>query len=1569
MKSEQTGLEIAIIGISGRFPGSKNIDIFWKNLIEGAEFASVLSTENGEAKDSDVESKRLTKKIKAAGLLEDIELFDASFFGLNPRESEIMDPQHRLFLECAWEALEDAGYDSEREERPIGVYAGVGRSTYLLYNLLPNNLDKTLGYFQILLASDKDYVPTRVSYKLNLKGPSLSVGTACSSSLVAVHLACQSLLSGDCDMALAAGVSVKAPQNEATLCPEEISPDGRCFAFDARANGTIGGNGLGVVVLKRLEDAIADRDYIYAVIKGSAINNDGAVKVSYTAPSEEAQAKVIRAAQIMAEVEPETITYIETHGTGTTLGDPIEIAGLKQAFPIDKKAYCAIGSVKTNIGHLDAAAGIASLIKTALSLDRKLLPPTLNFETPNPQIDFENSPFYVNTTLSEWKANDTPRRAGVSSFGFGGTNAHLILEEAPPIQASTTSRPWQLLMLSAKTNSALETATVNLTEYLKQHPDLNLADVAYTLQIGRREFDYRRTVVCKDIQDAIAALQDPKRVFTSIQETTAKPVAFMFTGLGTHYVNMAWELYQVEPTFQETIDRCCELLKPLLGLDLRDILYPNRNQTANSSQQPNSTAQSSFDLRRMLGRGQQETADETTKKLNQTCLTQPAVFVIEYALAQLWISWGIRPAAMIGYSIGEYVAACLAEVLSLEDALTLVAKRAQMIQDLPNGGMLAVPLSEAEVRPFLSEKLSLSAINGSKLCVIAGTIDAIDELASQLTEKGLACRPLQTSHAFHSSMMEAIASDFTELVKTINLQQPKIPYISNVTGTWITAELATDPNYWTQHLCQPVLFADGMEELWKKYKPILLEVGPGQTLCSLAQQCLENVAIADKIALPSLRDAYNQQPDLAFLLNTMGQLWLSGLQINWSGFYANESRDRIPLPTYPFERQRYWIEPPKPGQANAIARDEVAFGLDYSQRKSDPADWFYIPVWKQSMPPLSLPQTGEKKSCWLLFVDERGVGSQIAQRLENDRQKVICVKVGKQFSQLSEGKYTINPRSRDDYNALLQDLRVKDQLPNTIIHLWSINLTEQTPSSVEFFEEIQHSSFYSLLFFTQAFSKLLINNSLKIWVLSNGMHQVESTDLCEPEKATLLGLCKVIPQEYSNISCQSIDVALPKSGSGLEEKLLDQILSEITTESSELVIAYRGNYRWLQTFEAVRLNQAEYPKRLRQNGVYLITGGLGRIGLTLAKYLAQSVQAKLVLMGRSGLPPQQEWEEWLTTHDDRDSISSRIKSVQKLEELGAEVLVIGADVADERQMQAALWQTEERFGRINGVIHAAAFLGQEILCTIEETGYSECELQFQPKVYGLYTLEKVLQGRELDYCLLISSIGAILGGVAFAAYTAANIFVDAFAHKQNQLGNHHWCSANWFHAENANLLRNSLLGTTQEQNEIEVFQQETVDAFQRIFSHPSVPQIAIWRSDVNAEIDKWIKRKPQKSSAEEPRSQEKTLYPRSNLRTPYVAPSNDTDYRIAGIYQELLGIDRVGINDSFFDLGGNSLIGVQLISRLRQDFQIELSIPSLFKSPSVAELALVIEEIIIGELEQLTENNEDRDLVAISPSS
>ena len=872
--------QIAVIGMAGRFPGADSVEAFWQNVRNGVESITFFSDEDLLQAGTPASLLKSPKLVKARAIVDGIEYFDAAFFGLNPREAEVMDPQHRLFLECAWEALESAGYHADGKR--VGVYAGAGMNTYLI-NLYSNReLMNALGAYSLLTASGNDFLTTRVSYKLNLTGPSITVQTACSTSLVAVHLACKSLLNGECDMALAGGASVVVPQKSGHLYQEDsiLSPDGHCRAFDAEARGTVSGDGVGMVLLKRLEDALADGDMIRAVIKGSAVNNDGAAKAGFTAPSVSAQSQVIKEAQEMACVDPSTVSYVEAHGTATPLGDPIEVAALIEAFgPAEGgKRHCAIGSVKTNIGHLDAAAGIAGLIKVVKAIEEKQLPPSLHFKQPNPAIDFANSPFYVNTRLANWQANGSPRRAGVSSFGMGGTNAHLIVEEAPGTRPSGPSRSHHLLLFSAKTEAALEQVTSNLHAHFNRYPSLNLADAAYTLQVGRQRFDHRRMVVCKDLNDAREMLgeADALRVLTSVNDSAARAVGFMFPGQGTQYVRMGAELYDTEAEFREQVNDCSSRLEPHLGLDLRRVLYP-----------------------------EQAEAEESARLLDQTSVTQAALFVTEYALAKLWMAWGVQPRVMIGHSIGEYVAACLAGVFSLEDALAVVAARGLLMQGLPEGAMLAVSLPESEARALLGKRLSLAAVNGPQRCVVSGPPAAIAGLQQELDERKVRHRRLRTSHAFHSEMMAPILRPFAERMQKVKLNPPLIPYVSNLTGNWITPNEATDPDYWVNHLRRTVRFSEGLERLVGSFDGVLLEAGPGESLTASAKQLFKS---GGRVVLPSMRHPSSEVSDTAFMLNTLGKLWLNGVSPDWAGFYKHQRRLRAPLPTYPFERRRFWID-------------------------------------------------------------------------------------------------------------------------------------------------------------------------------------------------------------------------------------------------------------------------------------------------------------------------------------------------------------------------------------------------------------------------------------------------------------------------------------------------------------------------------------------------------------------------------------------------------------------------------------------------------------------------------------
>ena len=874
---------IAIIGLVGRFPGARNIDELWRNLCEGVE--STTFFENADL-DRSIDPKFGSDPsyVKARGMIEGGETFDASFFGINPREAEVMDPQARVFLELVAEALEDAGYVPDTFDGSIGLYAGCGQNTYFAKHICGRQeiIDRC-GEFTTMLANEKDFLTTRAAHKLNLTGPCVTVSTACSTSLVAVSQAFQALTGYQCDLAVAGGISMTTPQNSGYFSQEGgmLSPDGHCRPFDADCQGTMFNSGAGLVVLKRVEEARADGDTIYAVIRGVGVNNDGADKVSFTAPSVDGQAQAIAMAQAYAECAPETISYIEAHGTATALGDPIEIAALTQAFRLqtDAKQFCAIGSIKGNFGHLVAAAGVAGLIKTALALYHKQIPASLNFQAPNPNLDLANSPFYVNTKLTQWAAGATPRRAGVSSFGVGGTNAHVVVEEAPAVRPSGAARPRQLLLLSAKTSTALAAATVNLHQHLQANPEINLADVAYTLNHGRKVFNHRRYVVCQDVEAAISALAlNDRSSTTRYTETRDRAVVFMFPGQGSQYVNMGQNFYADEPIFRAIVDRCAELLLPLLGRDLREILYPAPGDLA--------------------------TAEIALK---QTLFTQPALFVTEYALAQLWRSWGVEPKATIGHSIGEFVSACLADVFSLPDALKLVAARGKLMWDAPGGSMLSVLLPAAQMEQRLTGTLAIAAINSPTLCVVAGETDQIELLKIQLTNEQIACRELYTSHAFHSPMMDGIIAPFAEIVRQVQLAPPQIPFVSTVTGTWITDEQATDPLYWATHLRQTVQFADGIATLWQQPERVLLEVGPRTTTATLARQ--RAIDLNHQIAISSLASSADGAAEWQAIHLALGQLWLAGVAIDWQKFDTGETRSRIPLPTYPFERQRYWIDP------------------------------------------------------------------------------------------------------------------------------------------------------------------------------------------------------------------------------------------------------------------------------------------------------------------------------------------------------------------------------------------------------------------------------------------------------------------------------------------------------------------------------------------------------------------------------------------------------------------------------------------------------------------------------------
>jgi phthiocerol/phenolphthiocerol synthesis type-I polyketide synthase E len=1531
---DQSDGDIAVVGMAGRFPGANTIQAFWHNLCGGVESIHFPDQQELEALGVDAATLRDPHYVKASAVMDGIELFDAAFFGYTPREAELMDPQHRLFLECAWEALEHAGYDPERYAGAIGVFGGGTTNTYLLYNLLSNR--ETLSAFdpmQIDVSNASDFVATRVSYKLNLKGPSFTIQTACSTSLVAIHTACQSLLNEECDMALAGGVSVHVKHPEGYWYQDggNVSPDGHCRAFDARGAGTIFGSGVATVLLKRLQDALADGDHIHAVVKGSALNNDGAVKVGFTAPSVEGQTEVITEALALADIRAHSVRYVETHGTATKLGDPIEIRALTKAFRTHTKArqFCAIGSVKSNVGHLASAAGVTSFIKTVLILEHGLIPPSLHFEQPNPDIDFENSPFYVNTKLSEWPESSTPRRAGISSFGVGGTNAHAVLEEAPPQQASSASRPWQLLLLSAKTSSALDTMTAQLARHIAAQPDLNLADAAYTLQVGRAVFGHRRLVVCNSAADAVDVIEshDRSRIFSGVSEMQDRPVVFMFPGMGDQYAGMALELYQSEPTFRACVDRCAGLLKPLLGRDIREVLYPNGTAPRANGTTPAGNGQ--IDLRAMLRRSNGQNG-HSAQAIDETALAHPILFTIEYALAQLWIEWGVKPTALIGHSIGEYVAACVAGVFSLEDALTLVTRRAQLIQGLQPGAMLAVLLPEAEVLPWLSDDLSLAAVNTPHACVVSGMAEAVAELEHKLLEQGIACQRVQTTHAFHSSMMAPIEEPLQALLGQIRLHPPTTRIFSTVTGDWMEAADATDPAYWSRHMRQTVRFADGLQALLQQPEQVLLEMGSGNTLAAMAKQ--HPAHSADHVVLASLRQPHQQQPDLAVLLGTLGKLWIAGVAIDWQGFYTREQRRRVVLPTYPFERQRYWID------ARTTAEAEPAPAT--AERATEIADWFYVASWKRSRLPaparpdaFTQPATQESAAPWLVFVDDFGLGRALAQRLTELGQPVIQARRAGQFARIDSDAYTIDLRSREDYIALLHDLAARRQLPQVIVHCASLIHDPPTTADIATFKETQETGFRSLIFLAQALEEQVLAAPLKLWIISNHVHQVESTDAAHPARATILSPCLVIPQEYPQINCRYLDIS-PAQSAVEQARQAEQLLAEMQAASDDMIVAYRGTRRWVPTFEPVHLaadRPPTYP--LRQQGVYLITEGLVGVGWAFAQLLAQTVGAKLLLIEQTDFPAPEQWSSWLSSHDPEDGISRKIARLRTLQEHGAQVLVISADGTSLDAMQAALAQGEARFGDLHGVIHTLGSIGSDSFRPIQELGNADAEQQLLPTVQHLAVLAEALAGRELDFCMLTSSLSSVLGGLGQAEHAAASLFMDALAEHQTQSSGTSWLSVDWDLWQPGDEAAAAISSGPLSQFMIEP--RDGVEAARRLLTELPGSRVVVSAGDLMVRIQQTHAAAAVGGEAGGLRAQ----HPRPQLSSLYVAPRTELERKIAETWQEVFGLEQIGVDDNFFELGGNSLIAIHTMTRLKKSLQVEVPTAMLYQRPTIRFLA------------------------------
>ncbi len=1511
---------VAIVGMAGRFPGASDLDAFWNNVKDGVESLTPFSDAELDAAGVTPAQRAHPNHVRRGTVLEGADLFDAAFFGLSPREAQIVDPQQRIFLECAWEALEHAGYAPGAIERAVGVYGGATMNTYLISQILRDPaLAAAVGGYQLMLGNDKDFLCTRVSYKLDLRGPGMTIQTACSTSLVAVQVACRALERHECDMALAGGVSVSFPQQAGYLYQEGmiLSPDGHCRPFDQAARGTRPGAGCGIVVLKRLADALADRDTIHAVIRGAAINNDGAGKAGFTAPSVDGQVEAIAMAQTLAGVAPRSIGYIEAHGTGTPLGDPIEIAALTQVFRASTSdvGFCRLGSLKANLGHLDAAAGVAGLMKAVLALQHRHIPPLLHFTAPNPQLDLERSPFAASAAGRAWPSGDTPRRAGVSSFGIGGTNAHVVLEEAPAVEATPPAQGAQLLVVSARTGAALDAAAQRLAVHLAAHPEQALADVAWTLQSGRRAFAHRRVVVAGAAAQAIERLTDPQRppAHGAVHEGGDRPVAFLFSGQGSQFAGMGAGLYRGEPVYRAAIDHCAELLRGPLARDLRDVLFAPAGDTV----------------------------------IHQTRLAQPALFATEYALAMLWRQWGVRPAAMLGHSIGEYVAAHLAGVMSLNDALALVAARGQLMQAMPPGGMAAVHLGADELARWLEATegaVEIAAVNAPELCTIAGPADALAACLARLQSAGIETRALHTSHAFHSAMMAPVLAPFTALVEKVALSAPTLPYVSNLTGQWITPQQATSPAYYAEHLRRGVKFAAGVRTLAADPALHLLEVGPGQALTALARLGLGRDG--PRRVSASFGPVRDERDDVDALRAAAGRLWLAGAALHWAGLHGASAPRHVPLPTYPFERKRHWIDAP-----SAVAADPAR--PVRMEPRTEPAagrgvdDWFWVPSWQRSVALSALDSSaGHAPGRWLVFHDRSAAALALVDALRGQGAEVVSVLPGSVFERAAPSRFAIIPDRLEDYERLLGEVLQTHGGLDCIAHLWNVS----APAEVDVITGLAASralGFYSLLGLARALAKLPLASPLPVLAVTSERESVLGIEPVRPDRSLLLGPVYLMPIDVPALRCRTIDLWSHEWQPELAARLAICLRAEAAQPDSDPVVAYRGGYRWTPVLQHRKLQTHDAALPLRRGGTYLVTGGTGGIGLTIAAYLAQTWGARLVLTSRSALPDKSQWEEMLADDRTPPALKARLRGVREIEAMGVDVLLCVADASNEVEMKAVVESADARFGAIHAVVHAAGLLGTGSML---DKPVSDIEAVLRPKVEGTWVIDHVLAGRGLDFMLLCSSISTAFGSQGMSDYSAANAFQDAFARAGRARSTRRVISVGWDSWREVGFAAALGDGSSHATLRHAIRPREGVQALCRVLASEH-PHVYVTRQDM-AEVLRsveamtaWMRMDRQRGLAGDAAASDGALDPIGHARghpRPGPAPAlaqTDIEARISAIWTELLGVEGVGLDADFFDLGGHSLLATRVLTHIEDSLRVRLTLRDLFEAPTVRGLS------------------------------
>ena len=1507
-----SGLELAVIGISCRFPGARNTTQYWENLTHSQNCIHDFTDEEVLAEG---ESKLLIRNplyIKSRAYLENKHHFDAAFFNYRSEEAELMDPQMRIFHECCWEALEDSGYGNKHYRGKVGLFsAGSSNLPWMLYANLKNR-EGYVDNFSVSPLSDITFLSSRVSYLFDFKGPTLFLQTACSSSLVAVHEACKSLLLGECSVALAGGVTIANHSKKGYLYQEGLifSKDGACRPFDEEASGTVSGEGAGVVVLKRLKDAIESRDHIYAIIKGSAVNNDGKNKVGYTAPSVKGQAEVIKKALKMAQVEPETIKFIEGHGTGTKLGDPIEVEALNKVFKGGQPKSCMLGSVKSNMGHLDSAAGVAGLIKAILVLKNKQVPPTLHFKKANPEIDFEGGPFFVNNALEELDSHSGPLRAGVSSFGIGGTNVHVVLEEAPPKVEKDESRKYQLLAFSAKSKWSLEEGIKRLTDFLKEENESALPDVAYTLLTGRERFKYRKVYVCEEKQELVKLLSEdssPTYQAHTTQEVVQNTI-FMFPGQGTQYVNMCRDLYESESEFRRLVDACITIANKYVKNDLNSILFP--------------------DL---------ETSSASLSKINNTQYAQPLLFTIQYALAQLLLGWGLKPDFLIGHSIGEYVAACISGVFKLDDALRLVVKRGELMSKVEEGDMLSLTMSTDELSPLLKEVegVELAVVNSASSLVVSGKTADIEDFKTLLDARNDSFKVLKTSHAFHSYMMDDILEAFEREFRNVSIEAPQIPFVSNVTGEIARYEQINTPSYWSSQLRNAVQFHKGTEFLVNAGNAVFIEVGPGKSLCNYVR---ENKQLAgDHHLINLVRHPKQQVNDQKYLVEKIGQLWLNGLDVDWKQYYKEEKRYKVSIPSYSFEQV------PFPADFN-VEELISGNGIDKSlYQEADETSMVHVPNWVQSIPPNPAAELKEKQFNVLVIADAHGFSAQLIKELELCGQKVIEGKLGNLFREIKSNQFELDRLDVNSYAKLWELLHQKGILIDHIIYGANLSLGIGAVS----FDQVDtrlETDYLSFIQFLQSLSSSKQTQTIRLSVIDNFLTSVKWGDQIDPIKSTVLGPAKIVPLEVQNVQCKIVEIPYPFEASHLLNTYVKKVINEIFYDSEEPIVVYRDNERFVRTFTP--LNEDEKLTsgvQIQPKASYIITGGFGGIGFTIAKDLVFEKNADIIIIHRSFFPERRDWGDWLEANGTKDPISKKIQEMLEMERAGCKVTCYQLDVTKEDSVRDFLHGLEASPIEVKGIIWAA---GEPDLGGIIANRSKDDYIKYlTAKIHGLLLFEQYIDFEKLDFLALFSSIGNVFYQSEYGqvAYVSANEFLDSYSSYVKEKYGVHAFSINWCAWLDVGMAVNSirrkqniedinLINTSIPEG---IYPEEGMLAFYKCLSSKAAVN-TVFKGDVNVAI----KRKRQELN----KAKEALASVALGAEATQSGKQESLAQTVIDIFGQFFGRKDMGLTDNFFEIGGDSLKGMMLVARINNRLKSKITLNDLFTFPVIQHL---IDEVIV----------------------